>query len=276
MATTSSITVISADSGSRLRQFFVDLWLYRDLFIAFLERDIKLRYKQTALGVIWVLLQPLLAAGIFTVVFGKVLGVSTGGLPAIVFYVSGMVPWSTFAQAVTGAASSLEVNAGLISKVYFPRVVVPGAIVLATIPDFLIGFTLLNGLTVYHGIWSWKLLAVAPVLLVIQMAFAGGLSLLLAALNAQYRDVRYVIPLIVQMGMFASPVIYPLAKVPMWAQSVQALNPMAGVITTYRWALGEPAPTSELLIGNAAVAIFFLLVGMVFFRWREAKLVDVL
>lgn len=270
------ITVISSDNAARLRQFFVDLWLYRDLFLAFLERDIKLRYKQTALGVVWVLLQPLLTAGIFTVVFGKVLGVSTGGLPAVVFYVSGMVAWSTFAQAVTGAASSLEVNAGLISKVYFPRVVVPGALVLATIPDFLIGFTLLNGLAIYYGKWSWMLLAVAPPLLFLQMALAGGLGLLLAALNAQYRDVRYVIPLIVQMGMFASPVIYPLEKSPSWAQSMQALNPMAGVITTYRWALGEAAPTAELLICNTAVALFFLIVGLVFFRWREARLVDVL
>jgi lipopolysaccharide transport system permease protein len=276
MATTSTITVISADSGSRLRQFFVDLWLYRDLFVAFLERDIKLRYKQTALGVIWVLLQPLLAAGIFTVVFGKVLGVSTGGLPAIIFYVSGMVPWATFSGAVTGAASSLEVNAGLISKVYFPRVVVPGAIVLATLPDFLVGFTLLNGLAIYHGLWSWQLLAVAPPLLLLQMAFAGGLALLLAALNAQYRDVRYVIPVIVNMGMYLTPVIYSLNGRAEWVQNAQIVNPMAGVITTYRWALGEPAPSLELLAGNAAVALVFLVVGIVFFRWREAKLVDVL
>ncbi|MBI3880816.1 MAG: ABC transporter permease [Verrucomicrobia bacterium] len=273
---TALITVISSANSARLRQFFVDLWLYRDLFVAFIERDIKLRYKQTALGVVWVLLQPLLTAGIFTIVFGKVLGVSTGGLPAVVFYVSGMVPWSTFAQAVTGAASSLEVNAGLISKVYFPRVVVPGALVLATIPDFLIGFTLLNGLSAYYGVWSWKLLAIAPPLLVLQMSLAGGLGLLLAALNAQYRDVRYAIPLIVQMGMFASPVIYPLEKAPGWAQAMQAVNPMAGVIGSYRWALGEPAPTTELLVCNAAVALFFLIVGLVFFRWRESRLVDVL
>jgi lipopolysaccharide transport system permease protein len=275
-AANQTITLITNDHAARLRQFFLDLWHYRDLFVSFLERDVKLRYKQTALGVIWVVLQPLITAGAFTLIFGRLIKVPIGELPYALFYISAMVPWVAFSQAVTNSAQSLETNAGLISKVYFPRLVVPGASIVGTLPDFLIGFLMLNLVAAATGHWTWLLLAVMPVLLLMQFAAAAGIGLFFTALNAQYRDVRYVIPFIVQMGLYATPIIYPLAQLPGWAQKIQWFNPMASVVTTYRWALGDVAPPAELLWANAACAAAYLVIGLLFFRWREAKLVDVL
>lgn len=268
-------TVIRADQGIRLGAFFWDLWMYRDLFAAFLTRDIKVRYKQTVLGICWVVIQPLATAGAFSLIFGGIAQMPVGGMPYPLFYLSALIVWSNFATALTGAASSMESSAGLISKVYFPRIVVPGAMVVSTLPDLFIGYLLLNVVALWYGAWSPTILLVIPVLLV-SLATAGGIGLALAALNAQYRDVRYVVPFLVQMGMLATPVIYPLAKLPDWAQSLLYLNPVAGVIAVSRWSVGGPVPPLELLGANLACAFVYLIVGGIFFRWREGKLVDVL
>ncbi len=274
--TASSTTVISADTRERLRQFLKDLWDYRELFYTFLERDLKIRYKQTVLGVLWVILQPLVATGAYTLIFGKIARMPTDGLPYILFYLAATVPWSAFARELTGSALSVENNAHLISKVYFPRVVVPAAVVCASLVDFLIGWSVLNLTAVAMGYWHWQLVALTPWLLLIQWATSLGIGLVLAALNAQYRDVKHVIAFLVQIMMLATPVIYPLSRLPYWAQNWAFLNPMAGVIETYRATLtGAPIQTLPLLLSTIIASVYFVF-GFWFFRGREIKLADIL
>jgi lipopolysaccharide transport system permease protein len=269
-------TVISAERHERLRQFLKDLWDYRELFYTFFERDIKVRYKQTALGVIWVVLQPLIATGAYTLIFGKIAKMPTGGLPYILFYFAATVPWSAFAREVTGSAMSMESNAALISKVYFPRVLVPAAVVSGSFVDFSIGWGILNIVALRLGYWHWQLVALTPLLLIIQWGMGFGIGLVLAALNAQYRDVKATIGFLVQLMMLATPVIYPLAKLPSAIQSFAFLNPMAAVIETYRFCLtGGPFDWQLLLLSLLSAACYFCF-GFWFFRTREAKLVDIL
>ena len=275
MNTTTS-TVISAERHERIRQFLRDLWDYRELFWTFVERDVKVRYKQTALGVVWVVLQPLFMMGAFSVIFGKIAKMPTDGLPLPLFYLAALVPWNTFATALSQSALSMESNAQLISKVYFPRIVVPGGIICGSFVDFAIGWTLLNGVALWLGHWHWQLVALTPVLLLIQACTAMGVSLVLAMLNAQYRDVKHAVGFVVQVFMLATPVIYPLSKLPAWAQSWIFLNPMAVVVTSYR-SLLQPAPLPWALIGLALLtALAYLAGGIWFFRRREAYLADIL
>ena len=273
---TNTITVISAERHERIRQFLRDLWDYRELFWTFVERDVKVRYKQTALGVIWVVLQPLFMMGAFSIIFGKIAKMPTDGLPLPLFYLAALVPWNTFATALSQSALSMESNAQLISKVYFPRVVVPGGIICGSFVDFAIGWTLLNGAAIWLGHWHWQLVALTPLLLLMQGATALGVGLVLAMLNAQYRDVKHAVGFVVQIFMLATPVTYPLSKLPIWAQHWIFLNPMAVVVTTYR-AMLQNIPVDWALIGLALItAVAYLAGGVWFFRRREAYLADVL
>jgi lipopolysaccharide transport system permease protein len=272
----SAITVISAERHERFRQFLKDLWDYRELFWTFVERDIKVRYKQTALGVIWVVLQPLFIAGAFSLIFGKVARMPSDGLPYALFYLGALVPWTTFATALSQSAQSLEANAQLVSKVYFPRLVVPGAIVWGSFLDFCIGWTLLNAVALWLGYWNWKLIAITPILVLIQAATVTGIGLVLAALNAQYRDVKHTISFLVQVMMLATPVIYPLSRLPEWAQRIMFVNPMACVVHSYRLALKADSFDWQLIGSSALMAGIYLVIGIWFFRKREARLADVL
>jgi len=269
-------TIISAERHERIRQFLRDLWDYRELFWTFVERDVKVRYKQTALGVVWVVLQPLFMMGAFSIIFGKIAKMPTDGLPLPLFYLAALVPWNTFATALSQSALSMESNAQLISKVYFPRIVVPGGIICGSFVDFSIGWTLLNGVAIWLGHWHWQLVALTPLLLLIQAGTAMGVSLVLAMLNAQYRDVKHAVGFVVQVFMLATPVIYPLSKLPAWVQPWIFLNPMAVVVTTYR-SLLQPVPLPWALIGLALLtALAYLAGGIWFFRRREAYLADIL
>ncbi len=271
-----SVTIISAERHERLRQFLKDLWDYRELFLTFVQRDIKVRYKQTALGVIWVILQPLFMVGAFSLIFGKIARMPTDGLPYTMFYIAAIVPWNTFATALSQSALSMESNAHLISKVYFPRIVVPGGIVCGSFVDFSIGFCLMNGLAIYLGHWDWRLLPLTPLLLLIQALTALGIGLALAILNAQYRDVKHAVGFMVQLFMLATPVIYPASKLPASIQPFLFLNPMAIVVTTYRSILKGDPLNWFLLISALLTSVFFLSAGIWFFRKREARLADVL
>ncbi|MCX6901540.1 MAG: ABC transporter permease [Verrucomicrobia bacterium] len=271
-----TITRISADRHERFRQFLADLWDYRELFWTFVERDIKVRYKQTALGVIWVILQPLFMAGAFAGIFGGIARMPTDGLPYAIFYLGALVSWNTFATALSSSAMSMENNAHLISKIYFPRLVVPGAVVCTSFVDFAIGWTLLNAAALWMGYWHWQLVAVTPLLLAIQAMTVLGFGLALGALNAQYRDVKHGVTFLVQVWMLATPVIYPASRLPAWAQDWLFLNPMAGVVTGYRAALQGVALPWELIGSCALMAVVYLAVGAWFFRKREAKLADIL
>ena len=269
-------TVISAERHERIRQFLRDLWDYRELFWTFVERDVKVRYKQTALGVIWVVLQPLFMMGAFSIIFGKIAKMPTDGLPLPLFYLAALVPWNTFATALSQSALSMESNAQLISKVYFPRVVVPGGIICGSFVDFAIGWTLLNGVAIWLGHWHWQLLALTPVLLLMQGSTALGVGLVLAMLNAQYRDVKHAVGFVVQIFMLATPVIYPISRLPLWAQHWAFFNPMAVVVTTYRTML-QNVPVDWSLVGLALItALAYLASGVWFFRRREIYLADIL
>ena len=275
MSATTTI-VISAERHERIRQFVRDLWDYRELFWTFVERDVKVRYKQTALGVVWVILQPLFMMGAFSIIFGKIAKMPTDGLPVPLFYLAALVPWNTFATALSQSALSMESNAHLISKVYFPRVVVPGGIICGSFVDFAIGWTLLNGVAIWLGHWHWQLVALTPLLLFMQGSTAFGVGLVLAMLNAQYRDVKHAVGFVVQIFMLATPVIYPLSKLPLWAQHWAFFNPMAVVVTTYRSVL-QNAPVDWQFVGLAlVVALAYLTGGLWFFRRREVFLADVL
>ena len=273
---TSSTTVISAERHERLRQFLKDLWDYRELFYTFLERDIKVRYKQTALGAIWVILQPLVATGAYVLIFGKIARMPTDGLPYALFYFAATVPWSAFARELNGSALSIEGNAHLISKIYFPRVVVPFAVVTASLVDFLIGWGTLNIVGICMGYWHWSILAITPLLLLIQWATGLGMGLVLAALNAQYRDVKHVVGFLVQIMMLATPVIYPLSRLPQWAQKIAFINPMAIVVESYRSCFKGGQFNWYLLTTSGLVALVYFVFGFWFFRKRENTLADIL
>ncbi|MBI5396621.1 MAG: ABC transporter permease, partial [Verrucomicrobia bacterium] len=249
---------------------------YRELFWTFVERDLKVRYKQTALGVIWVILQPLFMSGAFALIFGKLAGMPTDGLPVMLFYFAANVPWSTFATAVSQSALSLEVNAGLVTKIYFPRTVIPGAIVAGSVVDFAIGWTLLSGLALWFGRWHWQLFAVTPALLLVQVLTALGFGLVLGALNARYRDVKHAVNFFIQVLMLATPVIYPASKLPEVAQRLLFLNPMAGVITTYRSVLQDGSVDVALVVNSLLMAFVLCVGGLWFFRKNEARFADIL
>jgi lipopolysaccharide transport system permease protein len=272
----STTKVISAERHERIRQFLKDLWDYRELFWTLVERDIKVRYKQTALGVIWVILQPLFVAGAFSMIFGKIARMPTDGLPYALFYLSALVAWNTFATSLSLCAVSMETNAGLISKIYFPRIIAPGAIVLGSLLDFAIGWVLLNIVAAGWGYWHWQLVALTPLLLLIQAATALGIGAGLAALNAQYRDVKHTVSFLIQVFMLATPVIYPASRLPAIVQKWLFLNPMAGVVTTYRACVQGSTLNWQLIVLSLVASMAYLSAGFWLFRKLEARLADIL
>jgi len=253
-----------------------ELWRYRELAYFLALRDVKVRYKQTALGVAWVVLQPLLATGIFSIVFGS-RGMATDGVPYPLFVISGLVPWFYFANATAGASGSVVGNAQLISKVYFPRLAIPLAAVLANLVDLAIGLALLLILLVVFGWAIAPTLLALPALIVLTIVTALSVSVWLAALDVQYRDVRYAVPFLLQVWLFATPVIYATADVPERFQPLLSLNPMTGIIEAFRWSLlgtGEP-PLAALAISTVIVVVL-LATGLLYFRRMERTFADVI
>jgi lipopolysaccharide transport system permease protein len=253
-----------------------EVWRYRELLYFLAWRDIKLRYRQTLLGAAWAVIQPLLAMVVFTLFFGKLAQMPSDGVPYAIFSYCALVPWTYFANALSSAGNSLVGSANLISKVYFPRLIVPGASVLAGTLDFGIAFSVLLGMMLYYGIApSWGILLV-PVLFLLTMGTALGVGTWLSALNVEYRDVRYVIPFMIQLWMFATPIVYPLSLVPERYRLLVALNPMAGIIEGYRAALlGRPFQWSALAM-SAALCVLLLLAGVFYFRTVERTFADVI
>jgi len=252
-----------------------DLWAYRELLYFLAWRDIKVRYKQTALGVIWVVIQPLFAMLVFSVFFGRLAGMPSGGVPYPVFAFCALLPWQLFAHALTESSASLVTNQNLITKVYFPRLIIPLAPVLASLLDFLIAFGLLLGMLAYYRItptlWVWTL----PLFLLLAIALAIGVGLWLAALNARYRDVRYTIPFLTQIWLFATPIAYPSSLVPEPWRAWYGLNPMAGVVDGFRWALlGTADAPGGLMAVSAAVTLVILVSGVHYFRRTERTFAD--
>jgi lipopolysaccharide transport system permease protein len=269
------IVVIQPSRGWRALDFR-ELWRFRELVYFLALRDVKVRYKQTALGVAWVLLQPLLAMGIFSIVFGQ-RGLATNGVPYPLFVVSGLVPWFYFSNATSGASGSVVGNTQLISKVYFPRLAIPLAAVLANLVDLCIGLLLELVLLVVFGVGlGWQLLAL-PVLVVLVVLTALSVSVWLSALDVQYRDVRYAVPFFIQVWLFATPVIYSAGDVPERWRPILTLNPMSGVIEGFRWSLlGTGDPPLGALGASALIVAVLLATGLLYFRRMERTFADVI
>lgn len=252
-----------------------EIWPYRDLLVTLAERDIKIRYKQTALGVIWVILQPLVAAGIFSFVFGSIANLPSDGVPYFLFAYAGMQGWTLFSNVLTRSSGCLVGNAHLVSKVYFPRFILP----LSTLGAILLDFTVAMGMMavlmiMYQVVPGWGLLLL-PVWMGILISFAMGIGLWLAALMVQYRDVGYILPVAMQMLMYASPVAYASSAVPERYQSLFFLNPLAGILDAFRWSLlGVGTPRWDMLAVSAIVSVAVLFLGAFAFKKMERKFAD--
>ena len=258
-----------------------ELWEYRELLFFLAQRDIKVRYKQTVLGAAWALIQPFFTMVVFSVFFGHLGGIAgkLKGLPPEaypVFLACGLVPWQLFSYALMQASTSIVSEQRLITKVYFPRVVVPLAAVLSGLVDFSVAFVLVLGMMVYYGITpTWGLLAL-PALVVFAVVSALAVGLWLSALNVQYRDFRYTIPFLTQIWMFVTPVAYPSELVPQAWRGLYGLNPMAGVVEGFRWALlGQEPPAGGLLWVSVASVLLLLVGGLYYFRRTEDTFADI-
>jgi lipopolysaccharide transport system permease protein len=253
-----------------------ELYLNRELLYFFIWRDIKIRYKQTVIGVAWAVLQPLLTMVVFTIFFGRLAHIPSNGLPYPVFYLAAVLPWTYFATALQNATNTIVEQQRVITKVYFPRLVLPLAAVLSGLLDFAIGLVLFFAMMAYYRIWPGVAILFMPCFLLLAVMTAFGVGLWLSAMNAVYRDVRYVLPFLVQFWMFASPVAYPTSLVPERWRWLYGLNPMAGVIEGFRWSLtGQGQPPSLLLAASTAAVVVVILGGLVYFHKMEAVIADV-
>ena len=254
-----------------------EVWRHRELLLFMAWRDIQLRYRQTALGVAWAVLQPLLTTVVFAVFFGRLGGIPSDGLPYPLFALAGLVPWQLFAFALLQSSTSLVDNQNILRKVYFPRIIVPIASVGAGVLDFLVSFLLLVAAMAWYGIPpSWRMLALAPLVL-LALVTALGVGLWLATMNVRYRDVRYTVPFLAQLWLFATPVAYPASIVPERWRPVLGLNPMAGVVEGFRWALlGAGQVSGGLLAVSSAVSGLLLVSGLLYFRRMERGFADVI
>jgi len=263
------------EAGRGRRKYWSDLWRFRELFLILAWRDVAVRYQQTAIGAGWAVLRPLLTMAVLSVIFGRIAGLPSNGVPYPVFVFTALLPWQFFASALTEAGGSLVENEKLVSKVYFPRLVVPGSAVLVCLLDLLISAVLLAGMLAWYQVTpSWRLLAV-PLLTGLAFATALGPGLLVAALNVEYRDFRYLIPFVVQFGLYLSPVGFGSAVVPESWRLVYSLNPMVGVIDGFRWAVCDPAPLYwPGLALSATVSLLLLAAGFTYFRRTERGFAD--
>jgi lipopolysaccharide transport system permease protein len=268
-------TVIRPRSRVNPLQTIRELWEHRELCWVFIARDVTVRYRQTALGVSWVILQPLMAGVVLAAVFHRA-GVDRGSaIHGLTFFVSGLAPWSTFASAVNQATTSLERSADMLRKVYFPRMIVPCAHVVGSALDYVITLTLVYGLAFVVGGFNPLLLAMTPLLLLMQLAFAAGVSLFLSALNAQYHDIKYVVPLILNVGLFAS-VLIPYQAWGWPGRFLLSMSPMTAVIGTYRAVIFQRPLDDTILLNGLIISMVTLVAGAWFFRFREAQVADIL
>src|SRR6059058_3527371 len=252
-----------------------EVWAYRELLYFFVWRDVKIRYKQTAIGVLWVVLQPVLTMLAFTLFFGRLAKLPSEGLPYPVFYFAALVPWTYFSYALQMTTNVVVDNQRLITKVYFPRLILPISAALSGLVDFAIGFGVLAIFTLAYGIRPTLAALWLPALLALAFFTALGVGLWLSALNALYRDVRYVIPFLIQFWMFASPVAYPSSLVPVKWRWLYGLNPMAGVIDGFRWAItGRGQAPSPILLASGTAVAMVVLGGLFFFNRMETAMAD--
>ena len=253
-----------------------ELWAHRELVYFLIWRDIKVRYKQTALGASWAVLQPLLTMMIFSVFFGRLAKVPSDGVPYPLFSFVALVPWMFFANALTLSSNSLVHNANLLTKVYFPRLAIPIATVVGGVADFALGFLVMLGLIAWYGIVPTVNVVFLPFLLLLALVTSLGISLWLAAVNVEFRDVRYTIPFLTQFWMFATPIAYPSSLLSEPWRTFYGLNPMVGVVEGFRWALlGVDTAPGPMVAASSVVAIVLLVSGAFYFRRMERTFADV-
>ena len=263
-------------SGTGVFAGLSELWKYRDLLYVFVWRNLKVRYKQTLLGAGWTVLQPFLTMVVFTLVFGRLAKVPSGGIPYPVFVFCGLLPWQFFAQALIRSSNSLVEERYLLTRIYVPRLILPVSGVLSGLPDFGVTFAVLLGIMFYYGILpNLAMMAVLPLLL-LAVATALGISLFLSALNVRFRDVGHTIPFFTQLWFFVTPVAYPSSLVPERWHVLYKLNPMAGVVEGFRWALvGSTEITGALLIASAGAVAVLVALGLIYFQRMEKTFADV-
>jgi len=252
-----------------------DLWACRELFYFLIWRDVKVRYKQTMLGATWIILQPVLTMIIFTLLFGQVMKVPSDGIPYPLFAFAGLLPWMFFSSSVTNSSNSLVGSANLITKVYFPRLIIPAAAIGARLVDFAIGFLLLLALLIYYGVaLTWSALML-PGLIVLTMLLALGVGMWLSALNVRYRDIGALVPFLIQIGFFATPIVYPLSLLPASWQWALRLNPLTGILEGYRAALFGREFDWRALGISAIITLGFLVYAAYSFRSMEKDFADI-
>ncbi|HET7011753.1 MAG TPA: ABC transporter permease [Anaerolineales bacterium] len=254
-----------------------ELWRYRELIYFLIWRDVKVRYKQTLLGAAWAILKPFLSMVVFTVIFAGLAQLETDGIAPPVFYFSGLLPWVLFQDGVTKAGNSLVASSNLITKVYFPRMSIPLALVVSGLVDFALSFVVLLGMVAFYGIRLTSAAWLIPVFLGLALIASLGVGFWLAALNVSYRDVGYVTPFLVQAWMYASPVVYPATLIPEgFSRIVYGLNPMAGVVQGFRWAIvGAGAPSAGMLFASLGMGLVLLISGIFVFRRMERHFADI-
>lgn len=269
------VTIIKPETGWRQLDL-KELWAYRELLHVLTVRDIKVRYKQTVLGFAWAIIQPFMMMVVFSIFFGRLAQMPSDGYPYPIFVYAGLLPWTFFANAITSSASSLVGSSNLVSKVYFPRLIIPLSSVGSGLVDFAIATTILLLLITYYGVsWTFNLF-MTPILLAGLILTALGVGTLLAALNVAYRDFRYVVPFMVQFWLFATPVVYPATIVPPQWQWVLYLNPMAGVIEGFRSTfLGRPFNSVGLLV-SLGIAVILFAAGALYFEKVERRFADII
>lgn len=257
--------------------YIKELWRYRELLYFFAWREIKLRYRQAAFGAAWAVIQPLLGMLLFTLVFGRVARMPSDGIPYPIFCYCALVPWTYFAGVLGMASNSLINNDSLLTKVYFPRVYLPAGTALAFLLDFLVGSLLLVGLMVYYHVSpSWSLLFI-PLIILVMVLLTAGVSMILAAANVRYRDIRYALPFMIQIWMFATPIIYPVTMIPERFRPFLALNPCWGIVDGFRACIFPNMPFDlKLMATSIGVALTIFLFGVVYFHRAERNFADVI
>lgn len=251
-----------------------DLWVYRELIVFMTWRDVIVRYKQTFLGVAWAILRPFLSMVVFTIFFGNLAQVPSDGIPYPIFSYTALLPWELFSRALSDASRSLVQNSNMVTKIYFPRMILPLASIFAGVVDFLIAFVVLIGMMLYYHITPTSNIIYLPLFILLALVTSLGTGLWLSAANVIYRDVNYVLPFLTQMWMFITPIVYSASMVPEKWQVIYSLNPMAGVVNGFRWALlgtEPPAPTMWISVG---VAVILLISGLFYFKKTEQQFAD--
>jgi lipopolysaccharide transport system permease protein len=252
-----------------------DLWRYRELIYFLTWRDLKVRYKQTALGAAWAILQPFLSMVVFSIFFGGLLKVSSGDVPYPIFSYTGLLPWIMFSKALTNASRSLVVNRNMITKVYFPRMVIPMSPIFASMVDFVIAFVILLGMMFFYRITPTTAVWTLPLFIILALVTALGVGLWLSSLNVIYRDIGYILPFLTQLWFYVTPIVYSATIVPEQWRILYALNPMVGVVEGFRWALlGTDTAPGPMVAVSALIAFLLLITGMYYFRRMERNFAD--